>query len=46
MSTILGDGRLNENSKWTPEEDAILVEAVASCEPSGLPSVESGTYSI
>ena len=33
MSTTLGDSRLNENSKWTPEEDAVLVEAVSACEP-------------
>ncbi|KAF9644387.1 hypothetical protein BDM02DRAFT_3103017, partial [Thelephora ganbajun] len=32
MSTTFGDSRLNENSKWTPEEDAILIEAVISCE--------------
>ena len=32
MSTTLGDNRLNENSKWTPEEDAILTEAVIACE--------------
>lgn len=32
MSTTLGDSRLNENSKWTPEEDAILIEAVNACE--------------
>ena len=32
MSTPLGDSRLNENSKWTPEEDAVLTEAVIACE--------------
>jgi hypothetical protein len=31
MSTTLGDSRLRENSKWTPEEDAVLIEAVTNC---------------
>ena len=35
MSTTLGDSRLNESSKWTPEEDAILTQVVAACEPLG-----------
>ena len=35
MSSPLGDSRLNENSKWTPEEDAILIEAVTACESFG-----------
>lgn len=35
MSTPLGDSRLNENSKWTPEEDAVLIEAVTACESFG-----------
>lgn len=32
MSTTFGDSRLNENSKWTPEEDAVLIGAVHACE--------------
>ena len=35
MSTTLGDSRLKENSKWTPEEDAVLIEAVTNCESFG-----------
>ena len=42
MSTPLGDSRLNENSKWTPEEDAVLVEAVSACESFRRAFTESG----
>ena len=37
MSTSLGDSRLRENSKWTPEEDAVLIEAVTNCESFNRP---------
>ena len=44
MSTTLGDSRLTENSKWTPEEDAILVAAVTSCESFRQVVLESAIY--
>lgn len=44
MSTTLGDSRLNENSKWTPEEDAILIEAVNACESFVGPFIESHRF--
>lgn len=46
MSTTLGDSRLTENSKWTPEEDAVLIAAVTSSESFRLVVLESAIYSI